>query len=221
MLDRLDHYTTLRTAGTSIIADVFDSLHLEPPVLDNRIRFVGAVVPFAGPAYTITGVAVQYEGGDRAKLAAIDAMPSGAIAVWAGMDASGVCCFGDLLATSMRARGCIAAVVDGGVRDTKFLENCGMPVMSRYRTPAQGVGRWRVSAAEVPVQIRGALSAWVTVDSGDIVVGDADGIIAVPKTLLTEVVSKVRAWSSTEAEAREAIATGMPLLQALMKFGHL
>ena len=214
-------YESLRNAGTAVIADVFDSLYLEPPVLDNRIAFIGAAEPFAGPAYTVQGEPAHYEGGDRAKLAAIDAMPTGIVAVWASMDAEGVCCFGDLLATSMQARGCISAVVDGGVRDTKFLQQCGLPVMSRYRTPAQGVGRWRVTGAQIPVRVRGALSPWITVEPGDAIVGDSDGVISVPKKLVKEIVAKVEAWSQSETEARDEIAKGMPLLAALAKYGHL
>ncbi len=204
-----------------MVADVFDSVQIQPPVLDNRIGFIGKAVSFVGPAYTVTGESVLYEGGDRAKLAAIDAMPKGVVAVWASMDAEGVCCFGDLLATSMHARGCVAAVVDGGVRDTSFLQGCGMHVMAAYRTPAQGVGRWRVSASQVTVKVRGALTPWISVNPGDVIVGDADGVIVVPQGLLDEIVAKVAAWSSTETVARDAIAKGMPLLEALAKFGHL
>jgi regulator of RNase E activity RraA len=211
----------LKTAGTAVISDVFDSMRLTPPVLDNSLRPIGAASIFAGPAYTITGESVPFTGGDRAKLAAIDAMPSAVVALWASMDAKGVCCFGDLLASAMRARGCVAAVVDGGVRDTAFLQSFGMPVVARYQTPAQGVGRWRVTASQVVVQVRGALEEWLSVAPGDIVVGDADGQIVVPQQLLEEVTAKVIEWSRTETGARADIIAGLPLLAALEKYGHL
>ena len=127
------------------------------------MRPIGPATAFAGPAYTVTGESVRFTGGDRVKLAAIDNMPAGVVAVWASMDAKGVCCFGDLLASAMRARGCAAAVVDGGVRDTAFLAEFGMPVVARYQTPAQGVGRWRVTASQVEVRVRGALEEWLSV----------------------------------------------------------
>ena len=211
----------LRSAGTAVISDVFDSMRLAPPVLDNSLRPIGAAVAFAGAAYTITGEAVRFEGGDRKKLAAIDEMPPDVVAVWASMDARGVCCFGDLLASAMRARGCIAAVVDGGVRDTSFLEECGMPVVARYQSPAQGIGRWRVTASQVPVMMRGALEEWLTAAPGDIVVGDADGVIVIPQQLLGEVHAKVIEWSRSETGARADIIAGLPLLEALKKYGHL
>ena len=216
----LDHIA-LKLAGTAVVSDVFDSLGIEPPVLDNDILAIGDARAFAGPAYTIAGKLLDYDGGDAAKMQAIDAMPGDAVALWAGHDVRGVCCFGDLLASSMRARGCVAAVVDGGVRDVQSLGSCGLPVMARYRTPAQGVGRWKVTGFQVPVQVRGALQPWLTVAPGDILVGDADGILCVPKELVAAIVPKVKAWSETEDEARADIASGLPLLAALAKYGHL
>lgn len=214
-------FRTLQTAGSAVIADVFDTLGIEPPVLCNDLFAMGDAQAFAGPAYTIAGSLMDYEGGDRGKLQAIDAMPRGVVALWAGHDVRGVCCFGDLLATSMQARGCVAAVVDGGVRDVQFLRNCGMPVLARYRSPAQGVGRWKVSASEIPVQVRGALREWITVAPGDVLVGDADGVISIPADLVSDVVPRVTAWSQTEELSRKEIAEGLPLLAALAKYGHL
>lgn len=211
----------LKAAGTAVIADVFDSMKIVPPVLDNALRPVGADSTFAGAAYTIVGESGEWVGGDRAKLAAIDAMPAGVVALWASMDAKGVCCFGDLLASAMKARGCTAAVVDGGVRDAQFLRQCGMPVVSRYLTPAQGIGRWRVTAAQTTVKVRGALAEWIEVAPGDILVGDADGVIAVPGSLLESVTERVILWSDSETNAREEIRNGLPLLAALEKYGHL
>ncbi len=211
----------LKAAGTAVVADVFDSLGRTPPIIDTALQPIGRATVFAGPAYTITGETVRFQGGDRAKLAAIDGMPAGVVAIWASQDARGVCCFGDLLASAMRARGCAAAVVDGGVRDTAFLEEFGMPVVARYRTPAQGVGRWRVTDAQVPVRVRGGLEEWITVHPGEVVVGDGDGQIVIPQPLLEEVTAKVMEWSRVETGARAEIIAGLPLLKAQEKYGHL
>jgi 4-hydroxy-4-methyl-2-oxoglutarate aldolase len=216
-----NRFETLTAAGTAVISDVFDSMQRTPPVLDNQLRAISANSIFAGPAYTITGESVSFKGGDRAKLGAIDNMPAGVVALWASMDAKGVCCFGDLLASAMRARGVVGAVVDGGVRDTAFLEGFGMPVVARYQTPAQGVGRWRVTASQVEVRVRGALEEWISVAPGDIVVGDMDGVIVIPQQLLDEVTAKVIEWSKDETGARAEIIAGMPLLAALDKYGHI
>ena len=214
---------TLLDAGTAVVSDVFDSLGLRPPVLDTALSAVkGSGTAFVGPAYTVVGESREWaKGGDREKLAAIDAMTPGVVPVWAGTDIRGVCCFGDLLGSSMQARGCAGVVVDGGVRDTAYLRTLNMPVMARFRTPAQGIHRWKVTAAQVPVQVRGAIDDWVTVTPGDIVVADDDGVIVVPRGIVDDVAARVAEWSSTETVARQEILRGMRLLDALEKFGHL
>lgn len=211
------------TAGTAVISDVFDFIGKTPPVLDVNLNAVNpSMARFAGPAYTIEGRAEQWSvGGDRTKLGAIDAMPAGVVAVWSGSDVSGVCCFGDLLATAMQARGCAGAVVDGGVRDVAFLRDCSLPVVARYWTPAQAIGRWRVVGSQIPVMLRGALEPWVPVQPGDIVVSDDDGVIVVPAALMTTISDQIIQWASSETNAREDIRNGLPLLAALEKYGHL
>ncbi len=213
----------LLDAGTAVIADVFDALNQVPLVVDNRIAAIGdGACRFVGPAYTITGESFRWSGGgDRAKLEAIDLMPAGVVAVWAGTDIRGVCCFGDLLATAMKARGVGGVVVDGGVRDTAFIKNLGLPVMARYRTPAQAIGRWHVTSRQGPIRVRGALEDWVTIKPGDIIVADEDGIVVVPRDNLDRVLEQVLTMSNKEANARQEIAGGFPLLKALEKYGHL
>jgi 4-hydroxy-4-methyl-2-oxoglutarate aldolase len=216
-------YNVLLDAGTAAISDVFDTMGLVPQVMDNSLFFVSeGDCRFAGPAYTIQGESFRWsQGGDKAKLEAIDLMPEGAVAVWAGTDIRGVCCFGDLLATAMKARGIAGAVVDGGVRDTAFMKRLGLPVMARYRTPAQAIGRWQVTSRQVTIRVRGALEDWITVAPGDLVVADEDGVVVVPQSCLDQVLGKVIAMSTKESLARKDIARGLPLLEALDKYGHL
>jgi regulator of RNase E activity RraA len=214
---------SLRQAGTAVIADIFDNLGHLPPVLDNNLFPIpGPGVQFAGPAYTIAGESHSWSGrGDRDKLAAIDAMPAGVVAVWAGNDIRGVCCFGDLLATAMKSRGCAGVVVDGGVRDLAYLRGLNLPMMARYRTPAQAIGRWRVKNHQVSIRIRGALEDQVTVEPGDMILADDDGVIAVPAVLLSDIAAQVGEWANKDSKAREDIRKGTSLLEALDTYGHL
>lgn len=213
----------LLEAGTAAISDIFDAMDQMPLVIDNSLTFVGeGSCRFAGPAYTIEGESFRWsQGGDRAKLEAIDLMPEGVVAVWAGTDIRGVCCFGDLLATAMKARGIAGALVDGGVRDTSFLKKLGLPVMARYKTPAQAIGRWHVISRQVAIQVRGALEDWITIKPGDIIVADEDGAVVVPQGSLDHVSKRVSVLAKEESDARRNIRDGLPLLEALQKFGHL
>jgi 4-hydroxy-4-methyl-2-oxoglutarate aldolase len=96
-----------------------------------------------------------------------------------------------------------------------------MPVVARYKTPPQGIGRWLVTASQTEVRIRGAIEEWFTVMPSDIIVGYADGVIAIPEQLLPELSAKVIEWSRSESGAREEIIAELPLLAALQKYGHL
>ena len=216
-------YLPLLEAGTAVISDVFDTLGVLPPSLDvGLFPVTGPGTRFAGPTYTVCGESRTWRGGgDREKLAAIDGMPEGAVALWAGGDIRGVCCFGDLLATAMKARGVCGVVVDGGIRDSAFLATLGLPMLARYRTPSQAIGRWKVTGAQVPVKVRGALADWVAVAPGDIVVADEDGVIAVPEGMLAEVTARAAGWADKDSRAREAIARGMKLLEAIEQYGAL
>lgn len=217
----MDTMQALREAGTAVVSDVFDELGQRPPVLDVDLQPLRTGHAFAGRAYTIAGRSRAFEGGDRAKLQAIDEMPEGCVAVWSGGDIRGVCCFGDLLATSMQARGVAGVVVDGGVRDSAFLTELGLPIHSRYRTPAQAIGRWQVVEVQGPVELPGAIDDRVRIAPGDAVVADDDGVVVVPVDLIGEVATRAAAWASGEEEARAQIAGGLPLLEALERFGHL
>lgn len=216
-------FQSLLDAGTAVIADVFDSIGRTPMVLDTSLfALKGPGTKFIGPAYTVSGESHRWSGnGDRTKLCAIDAIPAGVVAVWAGNDIRGVCCFGDLLASAMLARGCAGVVVDGGVRDLAFLRALDMPVVARYRASAQAIGRWRVTAFQIPVQVRGALDDLVQVTPGDIVVADDDGVIIVPADCFDIVYRRVIESSRSESGARVDIQNGLGLIQALAKYGHL
>jgi 4-hydroxy-4-methyl-2-oxoglutarate aldolase len=220
MTDTAQH---MLEAGTSLVADVLDERGLLPQVLHTSLGPVTSpIVRFAGPAFTVTGRSETWtEGGDRAKLQAIDAMRPGVVPVWAGNDIRGLCCFGDLLGAAMKARGCSGVVVDGGVRDVSLLKQLGLPIVAGYRTPAQAIGRWRVTAHQVGIQVRGALEDTVTVMPGDMVVVDEDGVIVVPQKITDAVGERAREITATESAARADIRDGMSLLEALDRYGHL
>lgn len=220
----IEQKNRLMASGTAVISDVFDNLGLTPQSLDTGLFPIPvSATPFAGPAYTVAGESFVWSdgSGDRVKLAAIDQMTPGVVAVWAGGDIRGVCCFGDLLAEAMKARGVAGVVVDGGVRDTAYLRNMGVPLMVRYRTPSQAIGRWRVTGSQEPVQVRGAVTDWITVNPGDLVVGDDDGVVVIPLDMVEEFDRRASAWADKDDQARRDIKNGALLLDTLDKYGHL
>jgi regulator of RNase E activity RraA len=164
---------------------------------------------------------IPYESaGDPEKMKACQGLKPGDLSVWSG-DGEGICYFGELIALGMKERGCTGALVDGGVRDVRWIGQHEFPVYARYRTPVQSITRWRVVAAEVPVYVKGATLARIIVRPGDFILADEDGAIAVPRELAVETLTRAEHLTKREVQIRDEIAKGLTLAQALEKFGHV
>lgn len=214
-----DRYVALNTA---IICDVFDELAIDPPVLDVSIgRRTFDRQRVAGWAYPIEGRLMPDKGADRLKLDVVDALPEGSVSVWGGTDAHGFGLFGDLIAATMQKRGCHGAVVDGGFRDVEDISKTGFPVFARYRSPAQSIGRWRVTKHGETITLPGALNRPVLVSSNDFILGDEDGVVVIPAQMVERVLERAEEIVATEMEARESSAKGMTAAEMLEKFGHV
>ena len=124
--------------------------------------------------------------------------------------------WGELLSTAARRSGCVGAIVDGAVRDVVKMTGMGFPVFARGTSPYDSRDRNRVIDVDVPVEIDG-----VRFSPGDLVIGDADGIVVVPRAVEAEAIQA--AWDKVHAEnvVRDAIADGMTATETFKKYGVL
>lgn len=201
---------------TAALADVLDVLGRLEQTLPAGIRPLADGMRLAGRAFPVEGEprpGIEAERSLRKTLELLGAVPPGHVAVYATNDSESAQ-FGELSATSLKARAVAGVVLDGGCRDVDFIVREGFPVFARFKTPQDSCPRWEPLAWGGSVEVGG-----VRVELGDYVVGDSDGVVVVPEALVEEVLAQAEAVAGTENEVRAAVRAGMTPLEAYERFG--
>jgi 4-hydroxy-4-methyl-2-oxoglutarate aldolase len=207
---------------TANVGDVLDTMgRMNQGLASDFAPYPAGVGKLAGWAYTIRGQMTPFPlGGDPLKMEACQGVSHDEVTVWSG-DGEGICYFGELIAIGMKEKGSVGALVDGGIRDTRWIADQGFPVYARYRTPVQSIGRWKVNAFQVPVLLKGATSSFVQIQPGDFILGDEDGAISIPAEIVEDVLIEAEKLTEKEVAIRRELSQGLSLAEALKRFGHV
>jgi 4-hydroxy-4-methyl-2-oxoglutarate aldolase len=138
------------------------------------------------------------------------------VSVWACGGSTACAHWGEIMSTAARERGCTGAVLDGGVRDLDFVNAMEYPVFAAFQNPASSIGRWEITAYQVPVKI-----GETVIRPGDFVFGDIDGVVIVPGELTEEVLLAAEDVYRREKGMREELRRGVSVKDAYAKYGSL
>ena len=198
-----------------IIHDVLRDRDLNNQVLPYDIRPLTDGLVVAGAAFPVSGRLDSTISDDDSLLAWTEFLskaPEGSIVVLSANDDS-YAHMGELSAETLLSRGVRGFVTDGGTRDVKLVREIGFPVWCRYATPSDIVGRWTIDTVGEPITIGGS-----TVESGDWVLADDDGIVILPEGVAEQTISKAEQLVTSEDAVRTAIREGMSPKDAYIKY---
>ncbi|MGA9508464.1 MAG: RraA family protein [Candidatus Sulfotelmatobacter sp.] len=149
-------------------------------------------------------------------LQAIDQGSTDSVYVMVVENGENIAGMGGLMGTAMAARGYAGAVIDGGVRDVAYLRKIGFPVYATGIVPSTSVHHYRFAGSQLPVTCDG-----VTVNAGDIVAADSDGVVVVPRSKAQEVLTLAQQMDFKEHSMYAVIEQTKSILEAVKKFGRL
>jgi len=200
------------------VSDATEQLYGQRAYMSHEMRPVFKT-KFAGPAVTVLLKKEEHKEGAAASqgmLDAIDNAKPGSVYVMVLDDGADFAGIGGLMATAMKYRGFAGAVIDASVRDLPQIQKLQFPVFSRGVVPSTTINHYRFVGADVPVKCAG-----VTVNAGDIIVADEDGVAVVPQARAAAVLKKAQELDNTEHSTIPFIEKFRSIKEAVAKFGRI
>jgi len=206
----------LKGCYTGAVYDVLRAKGYVKQTLPQYIRPLNLKSRLAGPLFTIQGKRDDSLDANQSLLKWCELLskaPANTVLVCQPNDHM-LAHMGELSAETLVFKKVLGYIVDGGCRDSAFIENLGFPVFCKYFTPVDVVGKWAATAFGKPIQI-----GEVTIYPGDYVLADRDGIVVVPGAMTEEVVQQTEEVLRTENLVRKAILQGVDPVKAYLQYG--
>ena len=205
---------------TAVLSDVLDELGYRHQALPPRIRPLDEGLILCGRARTGLYRDVYHvppgHNPYALEIALIDDLEPGEVAVLGCGSSGRIAPWGELLSTASLARGAHGCVTDGLARDVKAIRKLAFPVFSGGIGPLDSKGRGEIVATDVPIECAG-----VVVNPGDLVVGDADGVVVVPQPLVRQAMKLALEKVEGEDRTRDELREGALLADVFKKHGVL
>ncbi len=206
----------LRGCYSGAVYDVLRAKGYVQQTLPQYIRPLNLQHKLAGPVFTIEGKRDDSLDAHQSLLKWCELLskaPPNTVLICQPNDHT-LAHMGELSSETLVYKKVLGYIVDGGCRDSAFIENLGFPVFCKYCTPVDVVAKWAATAFGERVQI-----GEVTIHTGDYVLGDRDGIVIIPGAITEEVVQQTEEVLRTENLVRKAILQGIDPVAAYLKYG--
>jgi 4-hydroxy-4-methyl-2-oxoglutarate aldolase len=204
----------------SVLSDCLDAVGVMDQALPPRIRPLDEASVMVGRARTAQFMEVDHhEPGTNPyelEIALIDSLARDEIPVFACSNPTRVAPWGELLSTAAQVRGAAGALMDGCTRDIKAIRQIGFPVFHGGIAPLDSKGRGRVMALDVPMRCAG-----VKVVPGDLIFGDADGVVVIPQAIEETVLALAFDKIKGEKRTLDDLRAGKKLGDVFAKYGIL
>jgi 4-hydroxy-4-methyl-2-oxoglutarate aldolase len=204
----------------AVVSDVLDSFGYTNQAMSSRIRPLDESLVLAG--YARTGLyqdiyhVSEGENPYELEIALIDDLHGDDVPVFACGASGRIAPWGELLSTASRARGAAGCVTDGLTRDIRAIRELRFPVFHGGIAPLDSKGRGKVAQIDTPIVCGG-----VPIERGDLIFGDADGVVVVPKTIEERVLARAFDKVTGEDKTRRDLADGVMLREVFKRYGVL
>jgi regulator of RNase E activity RraA len=206
-----------RHVEAASVSDAEEQLLHEKHYMSHKMQSIFPT-KFAGTALTV--LLKKEENKDpnalSGMLSAIDSGGQGSVYVMKVEDGEDIAGMGGLMGTAMFARGFAGAIVDGGVRDLPQLKRIGFPVYATGPVPSTSVSHYRFGGMNIPLEVGGT-----TVNAGDIIVADQDGVVVVPRSRAAEVLILAQKLDNSEHSMYPYIEKFHSIVEAVKQFGRI
>lgn len=204
----------------AVVSDVLDSLGYTGQAMSSRIRPLDDSLVLAGFARTGLWQDIYHiakgENPYELEIALIDDLHNDEVPVFACGATGRIAPWGELLSTAARARGATGCVTDGLTRDILAIRELRFPVFHGGIGPLDSKGRGKTSQIDVPI-----VCAGVRIEPGDLIFGDADGVVAIPKAIEQQVLVRAFEKVTGEDSTRQDLASGVMLREVFKRYGVL
>lgn len=201
---------------TGAVSDVLREHCLMDQALPSHLIPLRPERTVAGVAFTVKSAPSTRVSGELTyRTAMLDQIEDGSFIIWDTSGDNEATAWGGVMTATMVGKGVKAAAIDGGLRDTAQVLEKDFPVFYKHRSPNGSLGRCMISHYQIPIRLA---TTWIR--PGDIVLGDIDGVIVVPRRLAMEVLERAEHVLGNEKEIFKWVADGESMEEITRRGGY-